>query len=284
MSTSARSSSARSRERRTGSRMKAGRRSRSIEKGSKSSSTSVGSPPPAQAAPVIRIDALSKHFASLRALDALRLTVPAGSIFGFIGPNGTRKSTTLDLLLGLMEPTSVSAAVLGYDTAHDAVHIRKRVGVLLDETGLYEELTAFENLTFYARACGMEDDRLDVRTRELLSGGNLWERRDDIVGSWSKGMQQRLALARAQLHEPDLLVLDEPTAGLDVVSARAVRAELVALADRGATIFLTTHDLAEAEQICTRVAIIDRGRVLAEGAPRALLATEGYDVTIRGEG
>ena len=233
---------------------------------------------------MIRIDALSKHFASLRALDALRLTVPAGSIFGFIGPNGTRKSTTLDLLLGLMEPTSVSAAVLGCDTAHDAVHIRKRVGVLLDETGLYEELTAFENLTFYARACGMEDDRLDVRTRELLSGGNLWERRDDIVGSWSKGMQQRLALARAQLHEPDLLVLDEPTAGLDVVSARAVRAELVALADRGATIFLTTHDLAEAEQICTRVAIIDRGRVLAEGAPRALLATEGYDVTIRGEG
>ena len=212
------------------------------------------------------------------------MVVPTGSVFGFLGPNGAGKTTAINLLLGLIEPTSGFATVLGFDTVDDAAEIRKRVGVLLDETGLYEELTAYQNLTFYARAWRIPRSRLDARIRELLTVGRLWERRHDAVGSWSTGMQQRLALARAQLHDPDLLFLDEPTAGLDVMSARAVRGDLAALADRGKTIFLTTHNMAEAEQLCANVAIINRGRLLAAGEPRALLSTQGYGVTIRGKG
>lgn len=231
---------------------------------------------------VIRADKLSKRFGDVSAVDGLSLAVRGGSIFGFLGPNGAGKTTTINLLLGLIEPTGGSASVLGFDTVEASAEIRQRVGALLDETGLYEQMSAYENLQFYARVWGLPKDRREARIEVLLSDVELWERRHDLAGSWSRGMQQRLAMARARLHEPELLFLDEPTAGLDVISARQVRAQLGSLAKAGKTIFLTTHNMAEAEELCDRVAIINRGRLVAEGEPSALLSRSGYEVSIVG--
>lgn len=233
--------------------------------------------------PIIEMDRLSKRYGDVSALDGLTLSVPRGSVFGFLGPNGAGKTTTINLLLGLVEPSEGSARVLGFDTVDAADEIRTRVGALLDETGLYEQLSAYENLLFYTRVWRLPPQESKARIEKALRGIGLWERRDDPAGSWSKGMQQRLALVRAQLHDPELLFLDEPTSGLDVVSARQVRDQLASLAEEGKTIFLTTHNMSEAEELCARVAIIRQGRLVAEGEPRALLSESGHEVTIVGE-
>lgn len=233
--------------------------------------------------PIIEIEGLVKRYGDVSALDGLSLTVPRGSVFGFLGPNGAGKTTTISLLLGLGEPSEGSARVLGFDTVAAADDIRTRVGALLDENGLYEQMSAYENLLFYARVWRFTPQQAEARIHRVLSGIGLWDRRDDLAGSLSTGMQQRLALARAQLHDPELLFLDEPTAGLDVVSAREVRDQLATLARGGRTIFLTTHNMSEAEELCARVAIIRRGRLVAEGEPSALLSESGHEVTIVGE-
>jgi len=233
--------------------------------------------------PIIEIDRLAKRYGDVSALDGLTLSVPRGSVFGFLGPNGAGKTTTINLLMGLVEPSEGSARVLGFDTVAAADEIRVRVGALLDETGLYEQLSAYENLLFYARVWKLSPQEAEARIGEVLSDIGLWDRRDDLAGSWSKGMQQRLALARAQLHDPELLFLDEPTSGLDVVSAREVRDHLASLAREGKTIFLTTHNMSEAEELCARVAVIRNGRLVAEGEPSALLSESGHEVTIVGE-
>jgi len=233
--------------------------------------------------PVISVDGLTKRYGDVAAVDGLSFDVPRGSIFGFLGPNGAGKTTTINLLLGLIEPSGGSASVLGFDSGTASDQIRARVGALLDEHGLYEHLSAYENLYFYGRVGRIPGAQLESRIKRALDDIDLWDRRHDLAGEWSKGMQQRLALARAQLHEPELLFLDEPTAGLDVVSAREVRAQLVNLASQGTTIFLTTHNMAEAEELCARVAVISDGRLLADGEPTSLLPGSGYDVTIRGD-
>ncbi len=233
--------------------------------------------------PVIEIDGLSKRFGDFYAVDGLSLTVPRGSVFGFLGPNGAGKTTTINLLLGLIEPSGGSARVLGFDSVAGSAEIRTRVGALLDEPGLYEQMSAYENLEFYARAWRIPHAIRGARIEGLLNELGLWDRRDDLAGSWSTGMKQRIAVARAQLHQPELLFLDEPTAGLDVVSAREVRDQLRRLADDGTTIFLTTHNMSEAEELCPRVAIINRGRLVADGAPSALLSESGFEVSIEGE-
>jgi len=232
---------------------------------------------------VITVEGLTKRYGNMVAVDGLSFEVPRGSIFGFLGPNGAGKTTTIYLLLGLIEPSGGSASVLGFDSATASDAIRARVGALLDEHGLYEHLSAYENLYFYGRIGRIPGDQLESRIKRALDDIELWDRRNDLAGAWSKGMLQRLALARAQLHDPELLFLDEPTAGLDVVSAREVRAQLLNLASRGKTIFLTTHNMAEAEELCARVAVISEGRLLAEGEPTALMPGSGYDVTIRGD-
>jgi len=232
--------------------------------------------------PIIEIDHLAKRYGDVSALDGLSLSVPTGSVFGFLGLNGAGKTTTISLLMGLLEPSEGSARVLGFDTVESADEIRQRVGALLDENGVYEQMSAYENLLFYARAWRLTPAETETRIREVLTDIGLWERRDDLAGSWSRGMQQRLALARAQIHEPELLFLDEPTAGLDVVSAREVRDQLAQLAREGNTIFLTTHNMAEAEELCARVAVIRDGRLVAEGEPSALLSDSGHEVTIIG--
>ena len=165
----------------------------------------------------IRLAGLCRAFGSIQAVDELTLEIPAGSVFGFLGPNGAGKTTTIRLLLGLLEPSGGHAAVLGFDPWREGDEVRRRTGAVLEHTGVYEQLTAEENLEFYGRACRLGVDERRAAARELLGRMGLWERRHERPGTWSRGMQQRLALARALIHRPRLLFLDEPTAGLDVV-------------------------------------------------------------------
>jgi ABC-2 type transport system ATP-binding protein len=224
----------------------------------------------------IRTSNLTRDFETVRAVDELSLEVPSGTIFGFLGPNGAGKTTTINLLLGLLEPTSGRAEVLGFDTRTQADEIRARTGALLEHSGVYEQLTAEDNLEFYGRVYQMPTAERQARIRELLSDMGVWERRKERVGTWSKGMKQKLALARAMLHHPPLVFLDEPTAGLDVMAAAAVRDDLEALAAReGVTVFLTTHNMSEAERLCSQVAVIRGGKLVAIGHPDQLRARSG---------
>jgi len=239
----------------------------------------------------IRIKDLTRDFGGkkperVRAIDGLSLEVPSGIVFGFLGPNGAGKTTTIRLLLGLLEPTAGRAEVLGYDTRTEADQVRAHTGALLEHTGLYEQLSAEDNLEFYARAWRLPADDRQARIKDLLVHMGTWERRKEPVGKWSRGMRQKLALARALLHRPPLLFLDEPTAGLDVASAVAVREELVALAARErVTIFVTTHNMAEAETICSQIAVIRQGRLVALGHPNELRArASGPRVEVLGSG
>ena len=226
--------------------------------------------------PAIRTEGLTRDFASVRAVDALSVEVPAGIVFGFLGPNGSGKTTTIRLLLGLLEPTQGRATVLGFDTQRQAGDIRARAGALLEHSGLYERLSAEDNLEFYGRVWRLAPGERRARSKELLTRLDLWDRRREVVGTWSRGMRQKLAVARALLHRPAILFLDEPTAGLDPVAAAALRSDLQDLVAReGVTVFLTTHNLAEAEKLCSLVGVIRRGRLLAVGSPDQLRARAG---------
>jgi len=227
---------------------------------------------------------LSRSFGSLVALDNLSLAVPRGTIFGFLGPNGAGKTTTIRLLLGLLEPSAGTARVLGYDTVAESDLVRERCGALLEHPGLYERLSALDNLEFYGRVYRLSAAERRARIEELLNHVGLWERRGERIKDWSRGMRQKLAVARLLLHRPQLIFLDEPTAGLDAVAAAALREDLLALKQReGVSIFLTTHYLAEAEKLCDRVAVINKGRLVAEGAPGELLADKSGQL-VRVEG
>lgn len=232
--------------------------------------------------PAIRATGLTKVFGSGAAVDSLSLELPKGSVFGFLGPNGAGKTTTIRLLLGILEPTSGRAEVLGHDVASAGQDVRRRTGVVLDHTGLYAALSAQENLRFFADIFGMTGDAALRRQRELLERFGLWKRRDDPVGGFSRGMKQKVALSRALLHGPELLFLDEPTAGLDPVAAAEFRGQIASLArDEGTTVFLTTHDMSEAEEICDLVGVIRSGRLLAVGDPQAIGADPRATATVR---
>ena len=221
----------------------------------------------------IRAEDVTRDFGAVRALDALTLDVPKGIVFGFLGPNGAGKTTAIRVFLGLLDPTAGRAEVLGFDTKRDGTAIRTRCGALLEHPGLYERLSAADNLEFYARAWHAPRRERRERIRELLTRFGLWDRRGDMVGTWSRGMKQKLAVARAVLHRPELVFLDEPTSGLDPVSTVGLREDLSALAaQEGVTVFLTTHNLAEAERLCSQVGVIRGGRLLAVGSPESLRA------------
>ena len=223
------------------------------------------------AGPIIRTEHLSRFFSTVKAVDDLSLEVPAGIVFGFLGPNGAGKTTTIHLLLGLLEPTQGQASVLGFDTRTQADEIRTRIGALLEFAGLYERMTAAERR---------------VRIKELLTHLDLWDRRKDQVGKWSRGMKQKLAVARALLHHPPLIFLDEPTAGFDPVAAAALRNDLASLVAReGVTVFLNTHNLTEAEKLCALVGVIRQGKLLTVGNPDELrMRTGGPQAEIVGDG
>jgi ABC-2 type transport system ATP-binding protein len=221
----------------------------------------------------IRADQLTCDFGPVRALDSLSLEVPSGIVFGFLGPNGAGKTTAIRAFLGLIDPSAGRAEVLGFDTRREATTIRTRCGALLEHPGLYERLTAKANLDFYGRAWHIPRPVRQDRIRELLTRFGLWDRRDDPVGRWSRGMKQKLAVARAVLHRPALVFLDEPTSGLDPVATVGLREDLAALAaQEGVTVFLTTHNLNEAERLCAQVGVIRGGKLLAVGSPESLRA------------
>jgi len=216
----------------------------------------------------IQTEGLTRRFGARTALDSLSLHIPRGTIFGFLGPNGAGKTTTVRLLLGLLHPDAGWARIMGLPVGNES---RRLVGVLLDRDGLYDNLSAWDNLDFYGAIHQLPIPDRGKRIEDLLRFSDLWERRDELVGGWSKGMRQKLALARALLADPPLLILDEPTSGLDPASLKVVRDLIVSLAaDRQRTIFLCTHNLAEAERICTQVGLIRAGRLLLQEEPRAL--------------
>jgi ABC-2 type transport system ATP-binding protein len=216
---------------------------------------------------MIHVEGLSRTFRQVRAVDALTFQVSQGEIFGLLGPNGAGKTTTLRMLACLLRPTAGAAWVNGRQVGvHDA-QIRRQVGILPETPGLYGKLTAYENLKVHARLhkVAQAADRIEFHLRLV----GLWERRDEFVDRFSRGMRQKVAIARALLHDPQVLLLDEPTAALDPQSARIVREHLLELRRQGRTILLCTHNLDEAERVCDRVGVL-RTRLLALDTPDRL--------------
>jgi ABC-2 type transport system ATP-binding protein len=234
----------------------------------------------------IRTMQLSRDFGPVHAVDSINLEVPTGSVFGFLGPNGAGKTTTIRLLLGLLEPSGGQGQVLNYDLSSQADLIRQHCGALLEYNGLYERMTAEDNLEFYGRVWQMSSAERRMRIQEMLKHLSLWDRRKELVRDWSRGMKQKLAVARALFHHPALIFLDEPTAGLDPLAASALREDLDTLAKQeGVTIFLTTHNLAEAEKLCDQVGVIRQGKLLAVGTVDSLRSSNGsHKVVITGSG
>jgi ABC-2 type transport system ATP-binding protein len=218
---------------------------------------------------VIRADGLGKRFGDRWAVRDLSLSVSAGEVFGFLGPNGAGKTTTIRLLGAIIAPTEGRAWINGADLAEATDAIRLRIGLLTEAPGLYERMTAEANLTRHARLQGLSPERRRRRVRECLDLVGLGDRGGDLVATFSKGMKQKLAIARAVLHEPSAIFLDEPTSGLDPEAARDVRDLIRDLRDAGRAIFLCTHNLDEARRLCDRVAIF-RTTILRLGTPRDL--------------
>lgn len=219
----------------------------------------------------IRTENLTRDFPTVRAVDNLSIEVPTGIVFGFLGPNGAGKTTTIRLLLGLLEADSGHCEVLGFSVQTQADRIRERVGALLEDDGLYERLTAYDNLDFFGEINHLTTPERHNRIRHLMEHLDLWDRRSEQAGKFSRGMKKKLALARALLHRPSLLFLDEPTAGLDALSSVALRDDLTSLVrQEGVTVFLTTHNMAEAEKICDQVGVIHQGQLVAEGRPHEI--------------
>jgi ABC-2 type transport system ATP-binding protein len=216
----------------------------------------------------IQAAGLSKSFGALKAVDGLSFEVGAGEIFGLLGPNGSGKTTTVRLLSSLIAPSGGSAKVAGFDIVKDALKVREAVGVLTENPGIYDRLSAQENIEFFAEAYGLKDKvERDKRIRELLEFFDLWERRGDKAGTFSKGMRQKLAIAKAVVHRPEVLFLDEPSSGLDPKAAKDIRDLMEDMSRREKhAIVLCTHNLEEAERLCSRVMIIRKGVPLAMGS------------------
>ena len=202
---------------------------------------------------MIHTENLTKSFGDQVAVDRLSLDIADGEVFGFLGPNGAGKTTTIRMLTCLIAPTSGSARVLNYEVGRDDQQIRRNVGILTETPGMYDRLTAYRNLSIFARL--YEVEKVDYQVEKYLKLLGLWERRDDPVGEFSKGMRQKLAIGRALLHEPQVLFLDEPTSALDPEASRLVHDFIGELKGRGRTIFLCTHNMDEADRLCDRVAV-----------------------------
>jgi ABC-2 type transport system ATP-binding protein len=227
--------------------------------------------------PVIVAKSLTRRFGDIVAVDHLDLEVYAGEVFGFLGHNGAGKTTTVRLLNGVLAPSAGSARVLGYEPAIDGPTLRSQTGVLTETPSLDERLTGRENLSIFADLYSVKRDTVAARVAHLLDLFELGERADEKVSGFSKGMKQRLALARALLHRPPLLFLDEPTAGLDPVATRRVHEMIVHLSrEEARTVFLCTHNLAEAQRLCHRVAVLEHGKIVALGSPAELSRRLGH--------
>ncbi|HEY5760749.1 MAG TPA: ABC transporter ATP-binding protein [Steroidobacter sp.] len=221
-------------------------------------------------APAISARDLTRRFGKLTAVDHVTLEIPRARIYGFLGPNGSGKSTTIRMLCGLLRPTSGECTVLGHPVPRDAEKLRHKIGYMTQKFSLWEDLTVFENLDFIGRIFGLHSSVRTKRIDELLSKYRLDDRRLQRAGTMSGGQKQRLALAAATLHSPELLLLDEPTSAVDPQNRRDFWESLFELVDQGTTILVSTHYMDEAER-CHGLAILDGGKLVAEGAPRELI-------------
>jgi ABC-2 type transport system ATP-binding protein len=236
----------------------------------------------------IRVQGLTKYYGDFLAVDHINFEVHQGEVFGFLGPNGAGKTTTQRMLTTLLEPTEGRIVINGHDLAHDAYPVKRQMGLVPEESNAYTELTAWDNLMFTARIYRVGRDERAQRARELLETFGLWEKRDVKVETFSKGMRRRLSIAMAIIHRPALLFLDEPTPGLDAQSAHAIRNLIRRLNAEGTTIFLTTHQIEEANQLCDRVAIINHGQLAAVDTPERLKQSfqrvQSVEVTLEPDG
>jgi ABC-2 type transport system ATP-binding protein len=219
---------------------------------------------------MIRTNGLTKNFNGTLAVDRLSIEIAEGEVFGFLGPNGAGKTTTVRMLTSLISPSSGGAVVNGFEIGKDDIEIRRTVGILTETPGMYDNLSAEYNLNIYANLYEVED--VTGQVEKYLHMLGLWDRRYDEVGTFSKGMKQKLAIARALLHEPRILFLDEPTAGLDPEAARLVRDFIAELSEEGRTIFMCTHNLDEADRLCDRIAVF-KTQLLVVDTPQRLRAS-----------
>jgi ABC-2 type transport system ATP-binding protein len=219
--------------------------------------------------PAVEAVELTKQFDSFTAVDRVSFAVHRGEIFGFLGPNGAGKTTTIRMLLGLITPTAGQATVLGFDIIRQVGEIQQRIGYMSQRFSLYDDLTVAENLNFFGGTYGVRRKRLQERKAYVLTMAGLHGRENELAGNLSGGWRQRLALGCAILHEPEMIFLDEPTAGVDPISRREFWELLYALSDEGRTIFVTTHYMDEAEH-CHRLAFIQRGQIVALGSPEEI--------------
>jgi ABC-2 type transport system ATP-binding protein len=233
----------------------------------------------------IETDQLTRSFGSLVAVDHLTLEIPTGNVFGFLGPNGAGKTTTVRMLSALIAPTSGTAMVAGYRLGEENQAIRRSVGILTETPGLYDRMSAFENLVYFGQLYDLDAAKASQQAERYLRELDLWERSNEKVGGFSKGMRQKLAIARALLHEPPVVFLDEPTSGLDPEAARTVLNYIKTLRAEGRTIILTTHILPEADEMCDIICIF-KTQVIRVDTPerlRAGLFGQGMQVRLAGD-
>jgi ABC-2 type transport system ATP-binding protein len=221
----------------------------------------------------IEVTDLTKRYDGILGVDNITFHVQKDEIFGFLGPNGAGKTTTIRLLTGLTRPTSGTIRVSGIDMTRESNNAKERLGVVPEVSNIYDEMSAWDNLIFAAQLYRVPRDERENRAKELLELFGLYERRTDRAGTLSKGMKRRLTIAAALIHKPGILFLDEPTSGLDVQSSRMIRNLTKELNKKGATVFLTTHYIEEADQLCQRVAIINEGKIVAVDSPEKLKAS-----------
>jgi ABC-2 type transport system ATP-binding protein len=220
---------------------------------------------------MIKTNELRRSFNGRKAVDGITFSVEPGEVFGFLGPNGAGKTTTIRILTGQLLPSSGSARVGGFDCASDAQKIKPLIGVVFEQQNVYERMSGRENLVFFCQLYGVSSKRAD----EVLEQVGLKDRAKDRVKSYSNGMKQRLVIGRALLNRPKILFLDEPTRGLDPGVAREIRQTITELGQAGTTVFLTTHYMEEADQLCRRVAFLNEGRIVALDTPQNLKITHG---------
>ena len=229
----------------------------------------------------IEIRNLTKRFGDVVAVDQLNFNVKRGTVFGFLGPNGQGKTTTIKMLVGLIWPDGGTARIAGHDVLEEPMAVRRSIGYVAENQGFYKRMTATETLDYVGELLDMPINKRQQRSAELLNLVDLVDRRDDYVGTFSKGMKQRLAMAQALLAEPEVLILDEPAIGLDPMGAKEIRDLIIRLKkDHNVTIFMSSHILSEVEAVCDEVGIIGHGRLMVQGSVENLRRTIGSDTRL----
>ena len=218
----------------------------------------------------IEVEDLTKRFGNFTAVDHIDFKVEAGELFGFLGPNGAGKTTTVRMITGVIKPDAGKASIMGYDVERETINAKQMAGVLPETSNAYIDLSAWQNLMLMAKLYGLAKKERQNRAEDLLKRFGLYEKKDVAVKGFSKGMKQRLQICMALISEPQVLILDEPTSGLDVQSSRLIRSIIADLNAQGVTFLLTTHNMEEANQLCSRIAIINRGKIVAIDRPEVL--------------